>query len=107
MGKVAGLIFLLFFVILPGSLIYLFFKIIKKRAAKRKETSWKGKIVDKKYEEYEDEDGSIPDVVYTLFIQTDSGEKIKINVPKKIYDDFKKGDKAEKKKGELHPEKIK
>jgi hypothetical protein len=107
MGKVALILFLLFFIVLPGALIYLFFKIILKRAAKRKETSWRGKIIDKRSEEYEDEDSSIPDFVYTLYVETEEGKKVNINVPKKIYDSFKVGDKIEKKQGELQPKKIK
>jgi len=87
--------------------IFLFIKLVKKKARKQIKTSWKGKLVDKKHLEYEDDDSSYTRDVYSLFFKTTKGEQVKINVSKEIFDSWIVGDKATKTEGKLHPEKIK
>ena len=86
--------------------IFLFVKLAKKNAVKQKESSWKGKLVDKKHLEYEDDDSSYTRDVYSLFFETSEGNKIKINVPKEKFQTWKVGDKAVKIAGKPHPEKA-
>lgn len=106
MVKVMGLFFFIFFFIVPVIVIVLFIKHLTKKGKQRRASSWKGKLVDKDHTEYEDDDSSTTKDLYTLYFETDEGEKIKLNVLKDIYDEFKVGDKAEKETGQLNPKKI-
>jgi len=106
MGKALGLFFFLFLFVLPVTVVVLFIKFLSKKTKQRRASSWKGKLVDKDHTEYEDDDSSITNDLYTLYFETDKGEKIKLNVLKNIYDEFKVGDKAEKETGQLNPKKI-
>jgi hypothetical protein len=100
------LIFLIVVLIIFVSPLFLFLKLIKGKAAKQKKSSWKGKLVDKKQLEWEDEDDPYPKHLYTLYFETTEGEQIKINVAKKVFEDWHVNDKAEKTEGKLLPEKI-
>lgn len=95
------LILLIFF-----SPVLLFLKLMKKRVAKKKESSWKGELIDKEHLEYEDDDSSYSKDLYTLHFKTDENKKIKLHVPQNIYENWKINNKAEKIKGELFPKKI-
>lgn len=86
--------------------VFLFIKMVKKRGLKQKESSWKGKLVDKKHLEYEDDDSSYTKDLYTLHFETTEKEQIKINVSQKVYDSWEINDRAEKTKGKILPEKI-
>jgi hypothetical protein len=86
--------------------VFLFFKLIQGKVGKQKKSSWRGKLVDKKHLEYEDDDDPYPKDLFTLCFETDEGKQIKINVVKKVYEDWRVGDKAEKIAGKLLPEKI-
>lgn len=87
--------------------IALFFKLVTGRVKKQKQQSWKGKLKDKEHLEYEDDDSSYTKDLYTLIFKTDQNQEIKLPVPKKNYDSWQKGDKAQKNPGELYPQKIK
>lgn len=87
--------------------ITLFFKLVTGRITKQKQQSWKGELKDKEHLEYEDDDSGYTKDLYTLIFKTDQNQEIKLPVPKKIYDQWQIGDKAEKKSGELYPQKIK
>jgi hypothetical protein len=76
----------------------LFIKVVGKNKAKQKSSSWKGKLIDKKHLEYEDDDSSYTKDLYTLYFETTEGEKIKLNVPQKFYESWTIGNKAEKKR---------
>ena len=99
-------IIILFVLAIFFSPVFLFIKMVKKRGLKQKESSWKGKLVDKKHLKYEDDDSSYTKDLYTLYFETTKKEQIKINVSQKVYDSWKVNDKAEKIEGKLLPEKI-
>jgi len=97
------LIIVLAIIILP---IVLFFKSKKSKNTKQKASSWKGRLINKDHTEWEDESSSYTKDRYTLYFETDSGNKVEINVPKDVYDTWNIGDKAEKTEGELLPKKA-
>lgn len=69
---------------------------------RQKKSAWKGSLIDKKIKE-DDESGNS----YKLIFKTDTGKKVKIQVAtRKAFDEFKIGDKYEKKSGEYFPFKI-
>ena len=103
MGILIFLFFVLAFIILP---IVLFSISAKSKNTKLRASSWKGRLVDKDHTEWEDENSSYTNNYYTLYFETDSGNKVKINVPKDVYDTWNIGDKAEKTEGELLPKKA-
>ena len=87
--------------------IALFFKLVTGRVKKQKQQGWKGKLVDKEHLEYEDDDSAYSKDLYTLIFKTEQNQEVKLHAPKKIYDQWQVGDKAEKIPGELYPQKIK
>ena len=95
------LIFIFF--VLP---VYLFIKFVKGKAVGQKNSFWEGTLVDKEHLEYEDEDSAYTKDLYTLHFETTEGQKVKINVAKNVFDNWKKGDKAKKVEGKLLPEKT-
>ncbi len=97
------LIIVLAIIILP---VLFFSKSVKSKNTKQKATSWKGKLVDKDHTEWEDESSSYTKDSYTLYFETDNGEKVKINVAGNVYDTWNIGDRAEKIEGELLPKKV-
>jgi len=86
--------------------VYLFIKSAKKKVTKQKESSWKGRLVNKEHLEYEDDDSAYTKDLYTLYFQTDEGKEIKMNVSQKIYEGWEKGDKAQKTEGERFPKNL-
>jgi len=100
-----GIIILLGFFLICFLFISSFIKSAKKRVVEQKGSFWKGKLIDKEHLEYEDDDSPHTKDLYTLYFKTDEEKPIKINVPKKIFDLFNINDQAEKKVGELYPEK--
>lgn len=101
MAKVIVLLVLIIFF----APVFFFIKFLKGKAAKQKSSSWQGKLVDKKHLEYEDDDSSYTKDLYTLYFETTEDKQIKLNVAKKVYDNWKVGDKAEKIEGKILPEK--
>ncbi len=101
-----ALILIIVVLVIIGLPIYLFIKGASKRVAKQKASSWEGKLVDKEHIEYEDDDESYTKDVYSLYFETNEGEKVKINVTKDIFDKWEKQDKAKKITGEKYPKKI-
>jgi len=87
-------------------LIIGFFALIVKLVKKGRDSSWKGELIEKKYVEGEDFDSGMKKDYFTLIFKTDAGKQIKVGTNKKIYDEYKVGDKAEKVKGDFHPKKI-
>jgi len=86
--------------------LFIFIKILKNKTAKRKQSSWKGKLINKEHLEYKDDDSPYNKDLYTLYFQTTKNERIKMNVAKKVYDIWKIGDKAQKEEGKILPEKL-
>lgn len=86
--------------------IALFFKLVTGRVKKQKQQSWQGKLKDKEHLEYHDDDEAYSKDLYTLIFETNNHQEIKLHAPKKIYDQWQVGDKAQKKTGELYPEKL-
>lgn len=93
-----GLIFLLPFV--------LFIVFIVKLLKKSKDSSWVGKIVEKKVNVVEDFDSGNESNNYVLVVEMDGGTKRNIAVAKKLYDNCEIGNRLEKPKGTLIPKKI-
>jgi hypothetical protein len=87
--------------ILSLGFLFLVYKLIMKS----KNFSWKGTVVDKIYREGEDDDGHTTHF-FTLVVETEGGAKKNVGVSQKLYDQFEKGDKIQKPKGKLFPEKI-
>lgn len=81
-------------------------KMAKKSVQTRKADVWKGKLVDKKTFEDSDDDSSITDNHYYLYIKTDEGKDVKYSVNASAYEQFNVGDRLEKKEGEILPRKI-
>lgn len=94
-------IVIVFFLGIAGLIFYL-------RSARKKE-SWKGTVIEKYTMNAEDaNDGSITttQTVCYIVVQVDGGANKKVNVNKKLYDSFNKGDRVEKKSGEYNPVKV-
>lgn len=73
---------------------------------RQKQSSWEGEVIDKRHEEaYSDENGSSPEK-YKVVFKTTAGKKVTVDLNQKDFDDFKIGDKAEKRKGEYFPRKV-
>lgn len=73
---------------------------------KKKNTSWKGSLIDKKHKEIYDEDGENSVDRWILIFETESGKKKKVSVKKEEFDQAVVGEKYEKKKGSFTPIKI-
>lgn len=95
-------VFMLFFLALVIGFIILIIKIV----TKSKKQAWQGEIIDKIYNTYEDFDTDVERDLYTLVIKTDVGKNIKYNVSQQAYEQFKVGDKVEKKSGKFLLQKI-
>jgi nitrogen fixation protein FixH len=85
-------------------LIVGFFALVIKLVSKSKAMSWKGEIIDKKYFHREAFDEK--EDIYSVVVKTEEGKEMKIGVGRQDYEDYKVGDKLEKKKGELRPKRI-
>lgn len=106
MGK--GIVFLpiIIFFGFFGLIVAGFFLIVFKLIKKSKASHWQGKLIDKKHLQARDFDTDLMNDYYTLIFKTTEDKQIKVGVSKKVYDEYKIGDKAEKRKGELHPRKL-
>ena len=96
--SVVGLIFLLPFVLV----IVFIIKLLKKS----KDSSWAGKVIEKKINVVEDMDSGNESNNYVLVIETDEGQKRNIAVAKTLYDSCEIGDRISKPKGTLIPKKV-
>lgn len=73
---------------------------------RQKQSSWKGEVVSKHHEEaYLDDNGSSPEK-YRVTFKINTGKKVTVDVFQKEYENYKIGDKAEKKKGEYFPSHV-
>jgi len=102
----AALIFIIVVLVIFGLPVFLFIKRASKRGAKQVASFWEGELVDKKHLEYEDDDESYTQDVYSLYFKTSGNEKVRINVPKEIFDKWEIGQKAKKSTGEKYPQKA-
>lgn len=92
-----GLIFLIPFVLFIGFIL----KILKKS----KDSSWSGKVIDKKISTSEDMDSGQESTNYVLVVDTQERKGMNVAVAKGLYDDCQIGDTLEKPKGSLIPHK--
>jgi len=88
------------------SLIIGFLMLVVKLVLKGKASSWQGTLVDKMHKTGSDMDSDETKHYFTLVFETADSKKIKVGTSKKVYDEYKIGDKAIKKSGELWPHKI-
>jgi hypothetical protein len=73
---------------------------------RQKQSSWEGEVIGKHHEEaYSDDNGSSPEK-YKVTFKTNTGKKVTVDVFQKEYDNYKIGDKAQKKKGDYFPTKL-
>jgi hypothetical protein len=100
------LIFLVVVFLPIFAIIKLFLSGAKARANKQKQSTWKGKLVDKERLEYEDDDSPYKKDLYTLHFETTDNSKVKMNVSKTVFDQWTIGDTADKKLGSLLPDKT-
>lgn len=98
------IIFFGFFGLLVFGFLFLIFKLIMKS----KNSSWQGKVVDKKFfQKTRDDDGiHKKENFYHLVVETDSGKTMKVGLSGEMWDKFSIGDKITKPKGSLYPSKI-
>lgn len=96
--------FIIFIFVVP--LILVIFLIIK-LTNKQKQTAWKGSIIDKKYVRREDPTHeNHQEDIYSIVYRTDEGQQVTLGVSGPYFDQFKIGDRVEKRKDELLPVKI-
>jgi hypothetical protein len=88
-----------------GLLIIGFFVLIGKLISKSKNESWKGEVVDKKHNQTTDIDDKLVNSYY-LVVKMDNGTQRNIGLSPVMFDKFNIGDKIQKPKGKLFPEKI-
>ena len=95
------------FIVIFGLLVGGFLFIVGKMIVKTKQSSWKGKVIDKLYVEKRGsfEDSNKMEHFYTLVVKTDEGQTRKIAVTRAMYDSCKVGDTLVKPKGALNPTK--
>jgi hypothetical protein len=96
---------IIFFVIF-ASLVIGFLVVVVKLIAKGRKMAWKGTLIDKMHKTRDEDDSNKVNHFYTLVFKTEEGKEIKIGVSREMFDDYKIGDKAEKKSGELWQKKI-
>ena len=82
-----------------------FFVLIGKLISKSKNESWRGEVIDKKHNVAEDMDDKVTNS-YFLVVKMENGEERNIGLSSAMWDKFKKGDKLQKPKGKLMPEKL-
>jgi len=84
-----------------------FFVLIGKLISKSKNESWKGEVVDKKHNQVRDDEykNKMNDF-YFLVVKMENGNQRNIGLSREMWDKFKVGDKLQKPKGKLFPEKI-
>lgn len=96
---------IIFFFVLFLVLIVAFLLFVGRLILKAKNSSWSGTLIEKIHRTGKDDDGYTTNF-YTLVFETSEGKKIKITTSKKLYDQYEKGDHAEKPAGKLWPYKI-
>lgn len=102
MNNLALIFFLvLFFIIVVPITLFIIIAVIK-----GKKQSWKGEITDKYIHTKKDFDTNREETSYIVSIKIDSGREKKMEVDKNRYDEWSKGDRLEKVKGEMWPKKI-
>lgn len=82
--------------------LFLVIKLVKKG----KDSFWTGEVIDKKHIQRRDSESKRMNDFYTIIFKTDNGKQVKVGVAKEEYDDWKVGDKGEKKKGQFKPKKT-
>ncbi|MBU1132650.1 MAG: hypothetical protein ABIA11_04025 [Patescibacteria group bacterium] len=75
-------------------------------ALRKRNESWKGKLIDKKHRELVDDDGDHSGDRWILKFETENRKKKKASVKKQAFDEANIGDTYEKKKGQFTPTKI-
>lgn len=95
------------FLIIFSVIVFIFLRVVIKLIVKGRAQAWKGELIDKIYKTNRDFDNSKKiNEFYTLVFRTEEGKIIKVGTSKLVYDDYKVGDRAEKKSGEFWPNKI-
>lgn len=95
---------IIFFVIF-AILIALFLGFVIKMIFKTKNSYWKGKVLEKKYVQRE-EDDKMHEYFSVKVEPEDGGRVMNVAVSKILYNNIKEGDKLEKQKGSLYPRKV-
>jgi hypothetical protein len=106
MGKTVVFLPIIIFFGILFLLILGFFGVVAKLIKKSKATYWKGVLADKKHAQRRDFESNRLQDFYTLIFKTEEGKEIKVGVSQKDFEDWKIGDRAEKRKGELWPRKL-
>lgn len=107
MGKIIVFLPIIIFFGFFGLLIVGFFTLVFKLIFKSKASYWKGEIIDKKHNQVRDRENPKKfNHFYYLVVKTDEGKEIKVGLSQMMFDKFKVGEKIEKPKGKLFPEKI-
>jgi len=95
---------ILFFAIF-AILVVLFLGFIIKIIFKTKNSSWKGRVIEKIYNQKRD-DGKVEEFFSVKVEPEDGSRVIGVAVSKILYNNIKEGDIIEKKKGDLLPKKV-
>jgi hypothetical protein len=106
MGKA---IVLLPVMIIFGPLIILiigFIFVVLKLISRSKASSWRGELIDKKHLQRREMDSNRLNDFYTLIFKTEGGKEIKVGVSREVFNQYQIGDRAEKPKGKLFPERL-
>jgi len=69
---------------------------------KTKNDEWEGELFKKRFNSGDMETSES----FTLVFKTIEGKKKRIQVNRKVYENWNEGDKAKKVKGEFHPQKV-
>ncbi|NMC35477.1 hypothetical protein GYA49_00360 [Candidatus Beckwithbacteria bacterium] len=86
-------------------LIIGFLAFVVKLLLKAKASAWVGEVVEKKHKVIDDFDEGEQHRFIVVF-KTTEGKTLNVEVSHDIWEDYKVGDKAEKKAGTLWPEKL-
>ena len=97
---------IIIFFVLFGIMIIAFLRFIFKLISKSKNEEWSGEVIDKKINEIEDFDTGDKSDHYYLVVKRNTGQNRNISLSKGKWDSFSVGDKINKPKGKLYPEKI-
>lgn len=102
--RLAVVLIILLFFLVP---VALFGGVLAKILKKSKADTWTGEVVDKKHLTGRDvDDDDKINHFYSVVFKTDDGRQKKVGLSKKLYDQWQVGDRGEKKKGKLFPEKV-
>ena len=83
----------------------MFLGFVIKIILKTKNSSWKGKVLEKNYVQKRDDD-KIEEYFSVKVEPEDGGRIMSVAVSKILYNNIKEGDKLEKQKGSLFPKKV-